>query len=121
MRARARLLSALGATAVLLAAGATAARHQAPEVRVIRVTAQKFEYSPSTITLEKGVPVDLELTSLDRDHGFNVPQLGIRADIRPGEVTRVHLVPGETGRFPFACDVFCGTGHDDMEGEIVVE
>jgi cytochrome c oxidase subunit II len=99
----------------------TRARQSATgEVPVIRVTAQKFEYSPDTITLKKGVPVDLELTSLDRDHGFKVPALGIRADIKPGQVTRVRLVPQQAGHFAFACDVFCGSGHEDMTGEIIV-
>ena len=88
--------------------------------RVIRVTAKKFEYSPSEITVKKGVPIVLELTSLDRQHGFNLKAFGVRAAINPGEVTRVRIVPQQTGRFPFACDIFCGGGHDDMNGELVV-
>jgi len=35
-------------------------------------------------------------------------------------VTRVRIVPDRTGRFEFRCDVFCGSGHEDMAGEIVV-
>ncbi len=88
--------------------------------QVIRLTAKKFEYTPNEITLKKGVPVVLEITSLDRDHGFKVPELGVRADVKPGETTRVSIVPDRTGRFEFRCDVFCGSGHEDMAGEIVV-
>jgi len=88
--------------------------------QVIRVTAKKFEYSPSEITVKKGVPVVLEITSLDRHHGFKLRQFGVRADIKPGRVTRVRIVPNKTGRFPFECDVFCGSGHEDMSGELVV-
>ena len=88
--------------------------------RVVRVTAKRFEYSPSEITLQRGVPVVLELTSLDRDHGFKLEALGVRADVKPGEVTRIRIVPDKVGRFEFACDVFCGTGHEEMSGEIVV-
>lgn len=88
--------------------------------QVIRVTAKKFEYSPSQITVKKGVPIVLELTSLDRHHGFKLPDFSVRADIEPGEVTRVRIVPRKTGHFPFECDVFCGSGHEDMGGEIVV-
>ncbi len=87
---------------------------------IIHITARKFEYIPSEITLKKGVPVILEISSVDRDHGFKVPALGVRADIKPGETTRVHIVPTRTGRFEFRCDVFCGSGHEDMSGEIVV-
>jgi cytochrome c oxidase subunit II len=88
--------------------------------QVVRMTAKKFEYTPSQITLKKGVPVVLEITALDRDHGFKVPELGVRADLKSGQVTRVRIVPDRTGTFEFRCDVFCGSGHEDMAGEIVV-
>ena len=88
--------------------------------RVVHITARKFEYSPNEITLRKGVPVVLEITSADRDHGFKVPRLGLRADVRAGTTTRIRLVPDQVGRFEFRCDVFCGSGHEDMAGEIVV-
>ena len=88
--------------------------------QVIKITAKKFEYSPSEITVKKGVPVILEFTSLDRLHGFHCPGLGIRTDIYPGKVTRVRFVPDKTGAFPFHCDVFCGSGHEEMTGKIMV-
>jgi len=88
--------------------------------QVVQITAKRFEYTPNEITLKKGVPVVLEITSLDRDHGFKVPEFGVRADVKPGETTRVRIVPDRTGRFEFRCDVFCGDGHEDMAGEIVV-
>jgi cytochrome c oxidase subunit 2 len=89
--------------------------------QTIKVTAQKFEYTPKEITLKKGVPVVLELTSLDVHHGFNCPDLGIRADIYPGKITKVRIVPDKTGSFPFHCDYYCGEGHEDMEGMIIVK
>ncbi len=116
--------SAAAVFAVLgvLAAGRTwgPAAKPAPSERTIRVTASKFQFTPNEITLRKGVPVVIEITSVDRDHGFKVPDLGIRADVKPGRTTRVRLVPDRVGRFAFRCDVFCGTGHEDMDGEIVV-
>jgi cytochrome c oxidase subunit 2 len=93
--------------------------HSAQE-QVIRMTAKKFEYSPSEITVKKNVPVVLEINSLDRDHGFKLREFGVRADIKPGETTRVRFVPNKSGRFPFQCDVFCGSGHEDMGGELIV-
>jgi cytochrome c oxidase subunit 2 len=88
--------------------------------QVVHMTAKKFEYTPNQITLKKGVPVVLEITALDRDHGFKVPELGVRADLKSGQVTRVRIVPERTGTFEFRCDVFCGSGHEDMSGEIIV-
>lgn len=116
--------AALVALAVAALIGPVAALAPRPtrsaQEQVIRVTARKFEYSPSEITVRKGVPVVLEITSLDRDHGFKLREFGIRADIKPGEITRVRIVPKKTGHFPFECDVFCGSGHDDMGGELIV-
>ena len=72
--------------------------------QTIKVTAQKFEYTPKEVTLKKGVPVVLELTSLDVHHGFNCPELGLRADIFPGKITKVRFVPDKAGSVPFHCD-----------------
>lgn len=91
------------------------------EELVIRITAKKFEYSPREITLKKGVPVVIELTSLDRVHGFNLPDFKTRADVIPGMVTRVRIVPDKAGTFDFFCDVFCGDGHEEMSGKIIVK
>jgi cytochrome c oxidase subunit 2 len=116
----ARRLRAILGMALLATAAVAPVGGQASGERVVRVTAKRFEYSPSEITLQRGVPVVLELTSLDRDHGFKLEPFGIRADVKPGDVTRVRIVPDRVGRFEFACDVFCGTGHEEMSGEIVV-
>jgi Icc-related predicted phosphoesterase len=88
--------------------------------QVIKITAKKFEYSPNKITLKKGVPVTLELTSLDRTHGFNCPGLKIRSDISPEKVSTIHFTPEKIGEFPFHCDVFCGLGHGEMTGTFTV-
>ncbi len=92
-------------------AAATAADEQ-----VIKITAKRFEYNPKEITLKKGVPVVLEFTSLDRLHGFKSADVGIRADIKPGQVTRVPVTPQKVGDFEFHCDNFCGSGHGNMTG-----
>jgi len=92
----------------------------APAV-VVHVQAKRFAYEPSRLVLKRGVPVVLEFTSADRKHGFKVPELGLRADIEPGRTTRLAFTPDRAGTFAFACDVFCGDGHEEMAGELVVE
>jgi cytochrome c oxidase subunit 2 len=88
---------------------------------VVRITAKKFEYAPAEIRLKRGVAVVLELTSLDRAHGFSVPDLGLRAEVPARGSVRVRLVPERAGRFEFHCDVFCGSGHEEMTGVILIE
>jgi len=105
-------------TLIALATGVFAA--DKPE-QVIKITAKKFEYSPNVITIKKGVPVILEFTSLDRVHGFTIPDLGgIRATIEPEKTTRLRIIAPETGTYDFHCDLFCGEGHEDMVGKIIV-
>ena len=87
---------------------------------VIKIAAKRYEFNPSEIKLKKGVPVTFEFSSLDRPHGFNCPELGIRSDIMPGKANRIHFVPRKSGTFEFHCDIFCGEGHDTMTGKIIV-
>jgi len=88
--------------------------------QVIKIRAKKFEFMPNQITLKKGVPAVLELTSEDRVHGFNAPDLKARTAILPGKTTTLRVVPEKVGSFDFFCDIFCGSGHEGMNGKINV-
>jgi len=89
--------------------------------RVVKIQAMKFAYTPKEIVLKRGQPVILEFTSLDFVHGFRIPDLKIRADLPPGKITRVRLTPEVAGTFDFLCDNFCGAGHEEMGGRIIVQ
>ena len=107
-------------TAAGVAVGNRAIGSAAPTDKVIKLTAKKFEYSPAEITVKKGEPVVIEVSSQDVKHGFTLPDFGIRTDIKPGSVNRISFTPDKAGRFAFACDVFCGVGHEDMSGTLIV-
>ena len=120
---RRRFVITAGTVAALsLGYGATfvIAQAAAPREKVIRVSARRFEYSPSRLTLKKGVPVVLELTSEDVLMGLDIPDFNVRGDMEPGKVSRVRFVPQKTGTFVFLCDIFCGSGHERMQGTITV-
>ena len=119
-RNRRALLSAIAATALAGVTGALSVRSQ-PAERVIHIRAYKFSYEPDEIVLKLTVPVVLEFTSSDVPMGFNAPDFGVRASIIPGQTSRVRIVPDKVGTFVFHCDVFCGDGHEDMDGTIRVE
>ena len=88
--------------------------------KVVAITAHRFRYEPATVTLKKGEPVILEFRSIDVTHGFNLPDLGVRTDVVPGQKRRVRIVPEKVGSFPFHCDNFCGIGHEEMAGMLNV-
>ena len=114
MRRRTFILSAVAITA-------GAESFAAEQDGEVRISAKKFEFHPAEVRLKLGRQAILVLTSEDRIHGFKVPDLGLRTEIVPGHETRLAVTPDKVGRFTFFCDVFCGEGHDDMEGAFVVE
>lgn len=88
---------------------------------VIRITASKFHFTPDRITLTKGQPVTLEVTSTDITHGFMIRALKIDTDLKPGKVTRIAVTPAAAGTFRGICDHYCGSGHGGMKMTVVVE
>ncbi|MBI3503645.1 MAG: cupredoxin domain-containing protein, partial [Proteobacteria bacterium] len=80
----------------------------------------RYEFTPPSIAIRRGQPTIIEIESLDRVHGFKVPGLGLRAEALPDQTVRVRVTAERAGRYALVCDVFCGTGHEEMEGEIVV-
>jgi len=104
----------LGAAASRLPAAAQ------PGEQVIKVLARRFTYTPSEITVKKDVAVVLQFTTADVLMGFSLPDFKVRADIVPGQVAEVRFVPDKLGTFEFACDIFCGSGHESMNGTLNV-
>ena len=89
--------------------------------RVVDVTAKRFAFAPSSITLKKGETVTLRIRSEDVTHGFFSRQLKIDETIEPGKTEEVTLTPQTAGTFTTICDHFCGAGHGNMSMTIVVE
>ena len=114
--------AAIAAAAALAVAGCVAAgvSSKSPEVQTVKVVAKRFDFTPEEIKVKKGVPVDIELTTADRVHGFFAPKLGLRAEIMPGQTAHLRFTPDTAGTFLFQCDIFCGEGHENMDGKIVV-
>jgi len=112
--------AALGLLGAGYGARLVAAEAAAPRAKVIRISAKRFSYTPAQLTLKKGEPVILELTSRDVLMGFNLPDFNLRADMLPDKPTRVRFVPDKAGKFVFVCDVFCGSGHEQMQGTLTV-
>ena len=110
----------LAAGALLLLGSAARQVSGQDPPRTLRIVARKFEYEPREIRLKKGEPVALEFASLDVAMGFNSVDFNVRADIVPGKVTRLVFTPDKAGTFVFFCDVFCGNGHEEMAGALIV-
>lgn len=87
----------------------------------IKMTAKKYEYNPSEIRVKQGERVRLLITALDRKHGFEIKDLGIKTELEKGKETAVEFVADKPREYPFNCSSFCGFGHRRMKGKLVVE
>ena len=95
----------------------------AQDVNVIRVSAERFAFEPSEITVEKGTTIEFHLTSEDTDHGFRIVGTDVDVEIpkrRRGE-TIVKYTADTAGRFTIECSRPCGAGHTAMRATLVVK
>jgi cytochrome c oxidase subunit 2 len=110
----------MAGAAVALFAGAAAYAAGKPREHVVKMIARKFVFVPDTVKVKQGETVVLHITAPEVPMGFNLPDFNTRADIVPGKVTTVKFVADKVGTFAFVCDVFCGDGHENMQGSLVV-
>lgn len=89
--------------------------------RVIRIIAKQWEWQPAEIRVKKGERIALEITNADVPHGISIPEFNVNETLAPGRTERVEFTATKVGRFDFACSVFCGQGHRDMRGLLIVE
>lgn len=81
----------------------------------VEITAKRFAFIPAEITLKKGVPVVLVLTSQDVSHGLKFKELGIDIKAKKGKTAEAAFTPQQAGTFVGQCSVFCGSGHGSMK------
>lgn len=110
-----------GLLAIFLFSGC--ARFSGPKTsQTLHITARKYSFQPAIIHVKKGSQVVLEISTLDVQHGFQVPGLGISESVQKGRPTRVSFTaPNQPGEYELQCNIICGPGHENMEGKIVVE
>ena len=106
---------------LLLSLLTTGAFAQSP--KVIKVSAERFAFSPSEIVVEKGTTIEFHLTSDDTDHGFKIVGTDVNVEIpkrRRGE-TVVKYVADTAGEFVIECSRPCGAGHTAMKAILRVK
>jgi cytochrome c oxidase subunit 2 len=96
---------------------------QSPAPRIIEITAERFEFWPSEVTITEGQPVQIRLRSDDTMHGFRL--IGHATNVlipkRGKGYAPVTLPDLKPGRYTFECSRLCGAGHNFMRGVLVVK
>ncbi|MGJ7513495.1 c-type cytochrome [Pseudomonas baetica] len=73
------------------------------------------------VRLPLNKPVKVLLRSKDVLHNFYIPQIRSKMDMVPGMVSYFWFTPTKTGRYEVLCAEFCGVGHYNMRGQMIVE
>jgi len=110
------------AVAAAFLASAAGFGQTSEERRVIRITAERFSFTPSEIELTEGEEVELRISSDDTSHGFRVLGTSIKVAVPKrgkGDIAVVFKAE-RAGRYTFECSRMCGAGHDFMRGVLRV-
>ena len=91
-----------------------------PDIR-LNVNSKKFEFEPGTIRVKQGDLIEVRLTSTDIPHGFGIRAFEVNERVGKGEEKVFRFTASEAGTFPIICTVYCGAGHKNMRGELIVE
>jgi cytochrome c oxidase subunit 2 len=85
----------------------------------VYLIARTWEWWP-ILELEKGESYRLHLSSMDWQHGFSLQPVNINLQVHPGYEMVFTLTPTSTGEFGIICNEFCGIGHHEMLGRMIV-
>jgi len=115
---------AAAGTALLLGAAAMSNQQDpaaASAPRTIEVVAKRFAFEPARIEVTEGEKVRLVVKSGDGVHGVEIKKFKINKKIpRGGDPVTIDFVASSAGEFPILCSEYCGDGHEDMKGMLVV-
>jgi cytochrome c oxidase subunit 2 len=91
------------------------------EPRVIEVVAKRFTFEPARIEVAEGEHIRLVVTSADGVHGVGIKKFRVEKTVpRGGTPVTIDFVAASPGEFPILCSEYCGKGHDEMKGTLVV-
>jgi len=105
--------------------GISGAAVSTTETKEFDIESKNWAFTPDTITVNKGDKVILNIKNLDdgggAGHGIAIPIFGVSKSFRGGDIVTVEFVADKKGTFPFFCSVYCGSGHGDMKGKLIVK
>ena len=91
------------------------------EPRTIEVTAKRFGFEPARIEVTEGERVRLVVKSGDGVHGVEIKKFKVSKKVpRGGDPVTIEFVAAAAGQFPIMCSEYCGDGHEEMKGMLVV-
>lgn len=105
------------------------AQHMQPDGKVhvppgtdAYMMAARYTFYPELV-LTAGEEYRLWISAVDALHGFSIVggNQNINLEIAPGHAFGATFTPEEPGEYLIVCNEYCGLGHHDMKGRIIVE
>lgn len=84
------------------------------------MVAKMWSFEPSEMYVPVGSDLDLYLASKDVVHGFHIEKKGVNLMAIPGGIVKKTIHFDEPGIYKIVCHEYCGTGHQNMQAEIIV-
>lgn len=83
-----------------------------------------FEYEGGVLSPELVLPVDqrarMEMSTRDVIHSFWIPEMRVKQDLVPGQVTELRITPIIEGEYRLLCAELCGRSHWSMVAPVRV-
>ncbi len=90
-------------------------------VKEFDMIARQWAFEPSTIRVNEGDKVKINIKSVDVTHGFAIFEFNVNERLLPGKTTIVEFTADKKGEYTFFCSVSCGSGHSGMNGKLIVQ
>ena len=91
------------------------------EPREIPIVAKRFTFEPARVEVSEGERIRLVVTSDDGVHGVEIKKFKVNKKVpRGGEAVTIDFVASAPGQYPILCSEYCGKGHEEMKGTLVV-
>lgn len=80
-----------------------------------------WQFDPYEVELPAGSEVDIFVTSTDVVHGFNIHEKNVNMMAVYGNVNKQTVNFKKPGTYNIYCHEYCGAGHHNMMGRIIIK
>ncbi|RYY28681.1 MAG: cytochrome C oxidase subunit II [Chitinophagaceae bacterium] len=82
--------------------------------------ASMWGFQPAEVYIPVGSEVDFYVSSKDVVHGFNIAEKNVNMMAVYGNINKTTVKFDKPGVYQVICHEYCGTGHQNMKAEIIV-
>jgi cytochrome c oxidase subunit 2 len=91
------------------------------ELPAVEIMASHRGFQPFTVSLRRGEPVRIVLSTADDAHCFAVDAFRLEKRITPGRTTSFDFTPDRSGTFPFYCCLESGRAAVIERGHLEIQ